>query len=108
MNRVRKNIKRLLSSILILALAIIWFVPIHIGWYREMPYCMFRFQVFEYQQHDYNQTNWKDIFIRMRPNKYGSFDFHERVGGMKAYFRLERLTYQLTKECCSWEKTYMK
>lgn len=96
--------KRILLLILIFAFSIIWFIPIHIGWYREMPYCMFRFQVFKYQQHDYNQSSWKDIFIRMRPHKYGSFEFYEKVGGIKAYFGLEPLPYKLTKECCGWEK----
>ena len=101
----KKNIKRILVLIVLLIFSMVWFVPIHIGWYKEMPYCMFRLEVFEYNQHGYGKTKWKDIFIRMKPTKYGSFVFYEKIGGTKAYFGLEPLPYKLTKECCGWEKT---
>ena len=98
-----KHIKKVLI-IPILFLAVIWLVPIHIGWYKEMPYCIFRFQVFEYQQHDYGETTWQGIFIQLHPKKYGTYVFLKKIGGVKAYFGIEDLPYELSKECCGWEK----
>lgn len=88
--------KRILAVLITIVFCIIWFVPIPIGWHGEVPYCRFRFQVFEYQQHDYNQTSWKDIFFRTQPHKYFSFEFTEKVGGAKTYFGLESLPFELT------------
>lgn len=101
-------IKKISLVLLMLSFCIIWFVPFHIGWYREMPYCKFRFQVFSYQTHDYGSTDWQDRLLRMRPNKYDAYYFHKKVGGIKTYFGLEPLPIKLTKDCCGWDKVESK
>lgn len=55
-----KNFNRLMQkviiSILIISFSWIWFVPMYIGQRGESPACKFRFQVFEYDEHDLLRT----------------------------------------------------
>ncbi|WP_282089569.1 hypothetical protein [Aquimarina algiphila] len=99
----KKNLKRLIRniilSIMIVGFSWIWFVPIHVGQIGESPVCKFRFQVFEYEVHDYSgYGNIQDLLIRTVPVKYGAFDFYKKIGGWKEYFGLKKAEYQTYEE----------
>ncbi|WP_160114310.1 hypothetical protein [Aquimarina sp. AU119] len=99
----KKNLKRLIRniilSIMIVGFSWIWFVPIHVGQIGESPVCKFRFQVFEYEVHDYSgYGNIQDLLIRTVPVKYGAFDFYKKIGGWKEYFGLKKEEYQTYEE----------
>lgn len=99
----KKNLKKLmlkiLISILIIGFSWIWFVPIYIGQNGESPVCKFRFQVFVYETHDYSgHGDFRDLLIRPIPVKYGSRDFHRKIGGWKEYFGLKKAEYQTYEE----------
>ncbi len=104
-----KDIKRLVSkimlSILIIGFSWIWFVPIYIGQRGESPVCKFRFQVFEYDSHDYSgYGNFSDLFVKTLPIKYGTIVFYRKIGGMKEYFGLKSFEYQTEEQYFGKEK----
>ncbi len=77
-----------------------WFVPIDIGWKNELlPVCKFRFQIFEYDTHDYSgHGDFNDLFLSIKPKKYGMMDIHRKVGGWKEYFGLNSLENIIDKD----------
>lgn len=88
------KISKIIISALIIGFSWIWFIPIYIGQSGESPVCKFRFQVFEYETHDYSgHGDLKDIFIRPIPRKYGTMDFHRKIGGWKEYFGFIKAEY---------------
>ncbi|WP_271785422.1 hypothetical protein, partial [Aquimarina algiphila] len=98
----RKRNHLLQKLLLVLCITIfnyIWFIPIEIGWRGELPVCKFRFQVFEYDTHDYSgHGDFKDLFFRSTPKKYGMIDIHEKIGGWKEYFGLKSFEYDTNEE----------
>lgn len=104
-----KDIKRLTSkiilSVLIIGFSWIWFVPIYIGQRGESPVCKFRFQVFEYDSHDYSgYGNFLDLFVKSIPKKYGTIVFYRKIGGTKEYFGLKSFEYQTKEQYFGKEK----
>lgn len=104
-----KNLKRLIVkgivSILIIGFSWIWFVPMYVGQRGESPVCKFRFQVFEYDSHDYSgYGNFSDLFFKTIPNKYGTIDFYRKIGGVKEYFGLKSFEFQTEEQYFGKEK----
>ncbi|WP_271784856.1 hypothetical protein [Aquimarina algiphila] len=95
----RRLTLKIIISALVIGFSWIWFVPIHVGQIGESPVCKFRFQVFEYEVHDYSgYGNIQDLLIRTVPVKYGAFDFYKKIGGWKEYFGLKKAEYQTYEE----------
>lgn len=95
----KRNLKKLIQKILILALIIsfswIWFVPFYVGQRGELAVCKFRFQVLEFDHHDYNgYGDLTDLFIELQPKEYGQTVFYEKIGGWKEYFGFKKAHYQ--------------
>ncbi len=91
----KKNLKRLIRniilSIMIVGFSWIWFVPIHVGQIGESPVCKFRFQVFEYEVHDYSgYGNIQDLLIRTVPVKYRAFDFYKKNRWLERIFWIKK------------------
>ena len=104
-NNFKKLIRNTTISMLIIGFSWIWFVPIYIGQRGESPVCKFRFQVFEYNSHDYSgYGNFSDLFIKTFPNKYGSIEFHSKIGGVKEYFGLKSFEYETEEQYFGKEK----
>lgn len=102
----RSLIFKLIILILLLGFSWIWFIPMYVGQRSELAVCKFRFQVFEYDTHDYGYGNWNDHFFRMIPHKYGSIVFHSKIGGWKEYFGLKKFEYKTYKEYFGEEKDW--
>ncbi len=99
----KKNSKRLMGkiflSIMLIGLSWIWFVPMHVGQIGESPVCKFRFQVYQYDVHDYSgYGDIQDVLIRTKPAKYGTIHLQSKIGGWKEYFGLNRAEYQTDEE----------
>ena len=76
-----------------MAFSYIWFVPIDIGWKNDLlPVCKFRFQIFQYDEHDYSvYGDFNDLFLSLEPKKYGMMDIFKKVGGWQEYFELTNI-----------------
>lgn len=82
---------KIILSVLTIGLSWIWFVPVHVGYIGEVAVCKFRFQVLEFDRHDYGgYGELTDLFIDLRPNKYGTAIFYKKIGGWKEYFGLKK------------------
>ena len=71
-----------------------FYQPIHAGWCGEKPVLKFRFQVAEYDAHDYGRTILTEAFFEIDVNKidkYGSLTWFYRVGGLKEYFGIAKI-----------------
>lgn len=90
---------KIIISVIILGFSWIWFVPIHIGQRGELPVCKFRFQVFEYDTHDYSgHGNIDDLFFKSIPEKYGMIDLYTKIGGWEEYFGLKSFEYETDEQ----------
>ena len=79
-------------------LSTIWFIPFHIGYRGEVAICKFRFQVYEYDCHDYGSSHILDNIVcynREMCGKYGCTVFYNRVGKWKEYFGMQKLNFEI-------------
>ena len=88
--------KRLIKTTLILLainiFSLIWFIPFDVKQEGEVSVCKFRFQVYEYNVHDYGTSHILDTIFcydRSKCKKYGSLVFYDKIGGWKEYFGLK-------------------
>jgi len=85
--KTKELLLEILFSFLILVFSWIWFVPMHIGWNREIPICRFRFQVFEYSSDDYGSVGGiRSNVFDYTPSRYGRTYLKKRIGGTEEYF----------------------
>lgn len=97
-NKKKRRTKLILAfcSVLFLSFCWAWFTPVDVGRQGESSVVKFRFQVYLYDTHDYGgDGDWSDWLFLYRYDtssaKYGSIDFHQRIGGASEYFGLKEI-----------------
>ncbi|MCL5247790.1 hypothetical protein M4I21_18430 [Cellulophaga sp. 20_2_10] len=93
-------LKKVLFIFALIGFSYIWFVPIEIGWKNDLlPVCKFRFQIFEYDTHDYSgYGNFNDLLFSLEPKKYGMIDIHKKIGSWQEYFEFNTVENLIDNE----------
>lgn len=102
--KLRPLIRSIIMSAMLMGFSWIWFVPTYVGQKGENAVCKFRFQVFEFERHDYGTI--ADWFVVLRPKKYGTVQFYKKIGGWKEYFGIKKVEHQTYREYFGKESDY--